>query len=201
MNSHALRVIQRNFSILEQVIRQQKDLLCRGNHNVLWIRPGVDAAVGVYFGGIHFRENNKNSRLCRLLATRSPDFSLFDNSKILYTMVWRLELSSADPFTLAMAREILMDPPRRVAFLTSSRRSASRSGRWTSSFSSSFVFIVSSTSSSSNAVTVDIAFSSSTDVTVGELSSSAKFCLICLMRRWVAFDSATNFNVRLNPYN
>ena len=67
--------------------------------------------------GLNPRDMDNNSRLCRLLETRFPNAISFNGSTTFQNMVLRLEPSSADPMTTALAQVTLMDPPRPVASL------------------------------------------------------------------------------------
>ena len=80
-DGHDLRVMRRTVSSQQQVIRQQNALLRRENIQCpLAPNLAVAAAVGVDVPGLNPRDMDINSRLCRLLATRIPDFISFDGS-------------------------------------------------------------------------------------------------------------------------
>ena len=192
--------MQHTISIQQQLVRQQKALLRRGNIQC-WLDPNLAkaAAVGVDVPGLNPQDLDINSRLCRLLAIRFLNGIAFDGSTTFQNMILLLMPASAAPITPALARATLMDPPRLVASLTSLRRPDSRSGRRSLSFLSSFVATVSSTSSSSTAVTVGVASSSSTAGAVTVASSSTVSSPTSRVGRSTALDYALVSSLSLDP--
>ena len=103
----------------QQIIRQQKDLLRRGN-NYCPLDPNlaVAAAVGVNVPVLNLRDVDIKSRLWRLLATRFPDGVLFNESSSFQNMFCGSSLRLLLPSRQTLDRATLMDPPRPVASLT-----------------------------------------------------------------------------------